>query len=51
LEKFVGEAGDLSLRFAGGGSAVCVEGGGEGEVPHVHADGREFQRLPGSDHL
>ena len=38
LEKIVGEAGDIPLHFAGGGSAVCIWGGGAGTVSHLFAD-------------
>ena len=48
LEGFGGETCPVSLPFAGGGPAVCVWRRGAGEVPDVHADAREFQRLPGS---
>ena len=38
LERFVGETGDLPLRIAGGGSAVCVRGCGAGAVSDLSAD-------------
>jgi hypothetical protein len=37
LERFVGETSDLPLRFASGGSEVCVWGCGAGAVPHLPA--------------
>ncbi len=46
-----GETGDLSLHFAGGGSALRLRGCGAGEVPDIHADAGEFHRLSGADVL
>jgi hypothetical protein len=47
LEGFVGEAGDVPLHFAGGGSALCVWRRGAGAFPDVHADAGGFLGLPG----
>ncbi len=46
MEEFGGEAGDVSLHFAGGGSAVCVWGCGAGKIPDVYADAGKFQWVP-----
>ncbi len=48
LEEFGGEAGYVSLHFAGGGSAVCVWGCGAGAFPDVYADAGKFQWVPGA---
>ena len=47
VEGFVGEAGILPLRIAGGGPEVGVWAGREGEIPDVHADAGELHRVPG----
>ena len=51
LEGFGGEAGDLPLHFAGGGSVLCVRGRGAEAFPDVHADAGEFLGLPSADVL
>ena len=47
VEGFGGEASDLPLHFAGGGSAVCVWGRGKGALSDVHAHAGELFRMPG----
>jgi hypothetical protein len=51
LEGFGGEAGDLPLHFAGGGSVLCVRGRRAEAFPDVHADAGEFLGLPSADVL
>ena len=51
LEGFGGEAGDLPLHFAGGGSVLCVRGRGAGAFPDVHADAGKFLGLSSADVL
>ena len=41
------EAGVLPRDLAGGGPAVCVGGGGEGEIPDVDAFAGEIHGVPG----
>ncbi len=48
MEEFGGEAGDVSLHFASGGSAVRVWGCGAGKIPDVYADAGKFQWVPGA---
>ena len=42
-----GEAGVLSLHFAGGGPALCLWRRREGEAADLHADDGEIFRVPG----
>ena len=40
------ETGVLSRDFARGGSAICIRGGGEGEIPRANALAGEIYGLP-----
>src|SRR6476620_8253417 len=40
------ETGVLSRDFARGGSAICIRGGGEGEIPGADAFAGEIHGLP-----
>lgn len=48
VAEFRGEAGVLSLYFAGGGSAVRVWRGGKGKIPDIDAHAGEIHGLPGA---
>ena len=48
VEGFVRTPCDLPLHHTGGGTPPGVRAGGEGTIPHVPTDVREFLGLPGA---